>query len=165
MRIFLLLTLFVTSSVSAEETYITIPGENWTLMLETPPITSSKLEVSNRLVRYVGSSVETGVTLSVNTETEASKNNRECFEVFWSKAQNNPVMVKASIRTKNNNKAYYATHRSEGEYKGQAFKIANGHAYFVKNGICVDLHVSHWPFTSESEIIVSNILESLKIIE
>lgn len=165
MRILLISALFFASLVSAEDTYITIPNENWTLKLNTPPITSSKLEVSNRLVRYIGSSVETGVTLSVNSETEASSNNQECFEVFWAKAQNNPVMVKTSVKTNSDNKAYYATHRSEGEYKGQAFKTANGHAYFARNGICVDLHVSHWPFTGESERIISDILESFVIIE
>jgi len=165
MRIYIILALFFASLVSAEDTYITIPNENWTLKLDTPPITYSKLEVRNRLVRYIGSSVETGVTLSVNSETEASSKSQECFEVFWAKAQNNPVMVKASIKTKNDSKAYYATHLSEGEYKGQAFKTANGHAYFVRNGLCVDLHVSHWPFTGESERVVSDILESLEIIQ
>jgi len=164
-RVFLTLALFFSSLVSAEDTYITMPNENWTLKLDTPSITSSKMEVRNRLIRYVGSSVETGVTLSVNSETEASSSNQECYETFWAKAQSNPVMVKASIKTKKDNKAYYATHQSEGEYKGQAFKTANGHAYFVKNGICIDLHVSHWPFVEESESIVNAILESTEIVE
>ena len=57
----------------------------------------------------------------------------------------------------------YATHLSEGEYKGQPFKLAAGHAYFVKNGVCVDLHVSHFPFSDKSDKIVKDIIVSSKI--
>jgi len=165
MRLLFLLALVLSPIANAEETYITMPNENWTLKLETPPITSIEMKARNRIIRYLGSSVETGVTISVSSEIEASSSNEECFKAFWAKAQLNPVMVKPSIKTRNDVKAYYATHQSEGEYKGQPFKTANGHAYFAKDGICIDLHVSHWPFTEKSEGIVSSILESIQIIE
>ncbi|MDH3630190.1 MAG: hypothetical protein OER98_03640 [Gammaproteobacteria bacterium] len=165
MRLLFVLALVLSPVANAEETYITMPNENWTLKLETPPITNIEMKTRNRIIRYLGSSVETGVTISVNSEIETSSNNEECFKAFWAKAQANPVMVKSTIKTRNDTKAYYATHQSGGEYKGQAFKTANGHAYFAKDGICIDLHVSHWPFTGTSESIVSSILESIEIIE
>jgi hypothetical protein len=149
----------------AETTYITIPGEGWTLKVETPPLTSSKSELEGRVLRYLGSSVETGISLSINTETESSSDNIQCFEIHWKKAQNNPIMVKTSIKEFSDEKAMYATHTSEGEYQGQAFKTANGHAYFVKNGICVDLHVSHWPYTEKSEDAVEGVIKSFAIID
>ena len=165
MKFFAVLLLIASSAVIAEDTYITIPGEGWSLKLDTPAITSSKSEVEGRILKYVGSSVETGVTLSVNTELEASKNNQQCFDVFWAKAQKNPMMVKSSINIFIDEKAMYATHRSEGEYKGQPFKTANGHAYFAYNGICVDLHVSHWPLSDKSDEIVKTIILSAAIVK
>lgn len=159
-----ILLLCSTHAVS-ENTYITIPGEDWTLMLDTPPITSTQSQADGRLLRYTGSDIDTGVTLSVNTETESSGSHKECFDAFWEKAQKNPVMVKGSIATFENEKAMYATHHSEGEYRGQPFKTANGHAYFVNNGICVDLHVSHWPRIEDSDDIVKDILLSIKVIK
>lgn len=157
--------LLISSNVFAETTYITIPGEGWSLALNTPPMTATKSQSSDRVLRYTGSSITTGVTLSVNTELDASESNNECFNAYWDKAQKNPTMVKESIETFNNSNAMYATHYSEGEYRGQPFKMANGHAYFVNSGVCVDLHVSHWPRTDESKKLVKDILLSLKIIE
>ena len=165
MRLRFILALILSPIANAEETYITMPNENWTLKLEIPPITNIEMKTRNRIIRYLGSSVETGVTISVSSEIEASSSNEECFKTFWAKAQLNPVMVRSSIKTQNDTKAYYATHQSEGEYKGEAFKTANGHAYFAKDGICMDLHVSHWPLTETSEGIVSSILESIEIVE
>ena len=165
MKNFIVLLLTVTGYANAENTYITMPNEGWTLLLDTPPITSSKNDVKNRMVRYMGSSIETGITISVNSNTDAASSNKECFDTYWQKAQQNPVMVKTSIDTSNNKTAYYASHQSEGEYRGKAFKTANGHAYFVKGGLCIDVHVSHWPFDDDSEDMVNEIIKSLEIIE
>jgi hypothetical protein len=165
MKLTIALLVLLSTPLHAETTYITIPGEGWTLKVETPPLTSSKSEVAGRILRYLGSSVETGISLSIYTEIEGSSNNIECFETYWKKAQENPVMVKASIKEFSDEKAMYATHSSEGEYQGQAFKTANGHAYFVKNGVCVDVHVSHWPYTEKSENAVEGIIKSLAIID
>ena len=155
--------LLVSNQAFSESTYVTIPGEGWSLSLDTPPMTATKSQAEGRLLRYTGSSITTGVTLSVNTEIEASGSHKECFDFYWGKAQKNPMLMKETINTFKNSKAMYATHYSEGEYRGQPFKTANGHAFFVNNGVCIDLHVSHWPREKESDKIVKDILMSLKI--
>lgn len=149
----------------AEATYITIPGERWTLRLETPAITSSEIKVKSRRVRYIGSSIETGITVSLHGEIKGAGSNQDCFDTFWPKAQTNPVLLQGTVSTHSNGQAHYATHQSEGEYKGQSFKTANGHAYFARNGLCFDLHVSHWPFREGSEALVNSILKSIHIVE
>lgn len=165
MRILLILTLSVVSLASAEDTYITMPNAHWTLKLDTPPMSFSELWKKGQLARYIALSIETGVNLNVFAETEGAGSHKECFKTFWPRTQDNPYIVKVTIKTRKDRAAYYGTYLAEGHYQGRAFKLVNGHAYFVKNGHCIDLHVTHGPFTDESEGIINDILRSIKIIE
>jgi len=149
----------------AEIQYITIPGEGWHLALNTPPLTNTEAKSRGRIFRYLASSVETGVTVSVNTETQGSSSNAECRDKYWSKQQANPMLVKGSETVFEDDTAYYSTYRSEGVYEGQPFKTANAHAYIARNGICADVHVSHWPYTEESESMVADIVTSIAVVD
>lgn len=164
MRVIAILLLAPVVAV-AEIQYITIPGEGWHLKLDAPPLTHTEAKSRGRIFRYLASSVETGVTVSVNTETEGSKSNAECRETYWSKQQTNPMLVKGSETVFETDTAYFSTYRSEGVYKGQPFKTANAHAYIARNGICADIHVSHWPYSEESESIVAEIATSLIVVD
>jgi hypothetical protein len=163
-RVVAILLLLPLAAV-AEIQYITIPGEGWHLKLDAPPLTNTEAQSRGRIFRYLASSVETGVTVSVNTETQASKSNAECRDRYWAKQRTNPMLVKGSEAAFEDDAAYYSTYRSEGVYKGQPFKTANAHAYIVKDGICADVHVSHWPYTEESESLVEDIVTSIAIVD
>lgn len=161
----LVLLLLVPGAALAETLYVTVPGEGWALKLEAPAVTNVKAASANRRFQYMGSSVESGITLSLHAETEGIKSNDECRETFWSKGLSNPNLVKATVKLVASERAALVTHQSEGTFKGQAFKTANGHAYFVKNGLCMDLHVSHFPYAESSEKQVEAILRSIAIVQ
>lgn len=161
----LLIFLLMPFAVQAEPVYITIPGEGWHLTIDTPPLTHTEARAKGRIFRYLASSVETGVTVSVNTEIEGSRDNAECRETFWSKTQTAPTMVKGSEREFENDTAHFSTYRSEGVFQGQAFKTANAHAYIARDGVCADVHVSHWPYKEDSDELVAAIITSVTIID
>jgi hypothetical protein len=162
---FLTVLLLTPLAAVAEIQYITIPGEGWHLTLDAPPLTNTEAKARGRIFRYLASSVETGVTVSVNTETEGSKSNAQCRDTYWTRQQTNPVLVKGSESVFEDDTAYYSTYRSEGVYKGEPFKTANAHAYIARNGICADIHVSHWPYNEESESIVAEIVTSIAVVD
>lgn len=161
----LLIFLLLPFSVQAEPVYITIPGEGWHITFDAPPLTHTEAKAKGRIFRYLASSVETGVTISVNTETEGAEDNAQCRETYWTKTQTNPMLVKGSETEFENDTAYFSSYRSEGEYKGQPFKTANAHAYIARDGVCADIHVSHWPYTEESDAIVAAIVTSVAVVD
>lgn len=165
MRSLIFLTAFCAASALAESTYITMPGQGWTLKLDTPAITASETTVEGLRIKFMGSSTDTGITLSVHGEPEGAANNQTCFETFWGRGKANPTVIAATVSTTSDATAHYVTHQSEGVYRGQQFKTANGHAYFARGGLCMDLHVSHWPFSEGSEAQVSGILGSIEVIQ
>jgi hypothetical protein len=159
------LLLLLPTVALAEPFYITVPGEGWTLKLETPAMTNVKGASEGRRLQYMASSTESGITISLYAETEGTKSNDECRETFCSQGLRNPNIVKDSIKLTADDRASFATHLSEGTYQGRDFKTANGHAYFVRNGLCMDLHVSHYPYAEGSEQRVENVLRSIAIVQ
>ena len=164
MRIAALLLLMPLAAI-AETRYITIPGEGWHLTVDAPPLTNSEAMSTGRIFRFLASSVETGVTVSVNTETQGSQSNAACREKHWTRQRTNPMLVKGSESIFEDDTAFYSAYRSEGIFQGQPFKTANAHAYIAKDGICADVHVSHWPYTEESDSIVADIVTSIAIVD
>ncbi len=161
---YIFLLLVSSSSVFAETQYITIPGEGWHMKIDSPALTNVESSMRDRVFRYIASSIETGITLSVNTELEGVNNNTECRETNWKKNLKNPMLTKGSEKLFENNGYLFSSYRSEGEYRGKHFKTANTHVYISKNGICADIHVSHWPYDENSEEIISKIIQSVTVL-
>jgi hypothetical protein len=139
--------VLVPISALAETAYITIPGEGWHLSIEAPALEHIEAKSRGRLPRHL---------VSTNTE---------CREIYWSKAQANPMFIEGSESVSDSEVASFSSHRSEGKHKGKAFKTANAHAYIANNGICVDVHVSHWPYSAESDALVTEIIESVAVVK
>ena len=159
------LLLLLPIIVSAETTYITIPGQGWTLKVDGPAFTHVDSKSVNDRLRYTASSVETGVTLSIHTEADGGMSNQDCRDTFWARARKNPHLVDGSEKYFETEIAQCVTHRSEGIFRGKPFKTANAHAYFVQSGQCVDLHISHWPYAPSSEQQLETILRSIVVVE
>ncbi len=164
MKFPLLAALLCTGTIACADTlYITVPAEGWSLQLDTTAMTNTRGNSDGRRFQYQASSVETGFTLSLHTETEGGSSNDACRETYWKKNQNSPT-TKSDIQLSASGNALLVTHLTELVYQGKAQKTANGHAYFVKNGLCMDLHVSHWPYQSGSEKRVDAVLRSLLVV-
>jgi hypothetical protein len=152
-----------TTVACAEPLYITVPAEGWTLKLDTPAMTNTRGTSDGRRFQYQASSVETGITLSLHSETEGGGSNDACRDIYWKKSLGSP-MTKSDIHLSASDNALLVTHLTDVVYQGKPQKTANGHAYFVKNGLCMDLHVSHWPYQNGSEKRVEAVLRSLVIV-
>jgi hypothetical protein len=162
MKKLLLLLVVLPAFANAEIYYVTIPGEGWSLKLDVPAVRSIQGKSAGRLFQYLGGTVG-GLTFSIHTEIEGAASNEACRDHWWSKAARAPNIVKDSVKLGQHERAVYATHLTEGNIEGKAYKTANGHAYFVKNGLCVDLHVSHYPYNDSSPAQVETALRSLAI--
>lgn len=155
--------LLLPLTIHAETFYATVPGEGWSLKVDAPPMTHLKGEASGRRYRLVASSVETGITLSLHSEVNGAGSSAECKDTYWPLSRDN-LVVKSDIQMSETSDFQFVTHLSEVELRGIRYKTANGHAYFVKNGLCLDLHVSHWPYQQGSEKRVEDILRSAVVV-
>lgn len=158
------LALLVAGIASAEPLYVTVPAEGWTLKLDAPAMTNTRGTTEGRRYKFQASSVETGITISLHSETDAASGNAECREAYWAKSASSPT-TKTDVNLWATDSALMVTHLTELVYQGKPQKTANGHAYFVKNGLCMDLYVSHWPYQPGSEKRVEAVLRSLAIVQ
>lgn len=150
-------------AAGAEPLYITVPGEGWTLRIEAPPMTLARGTTKDRRFSYMASSLETGITVSLHSETDATGSNEECRETYWSKSRNTPTR-KDNVAMATSALAALVTLQAEAVFQGRLIKTANGHAYFVKDGLCMDLHVSHYPYQEGSDRKVEDVLRSISIV-
>lgn len=76
MKLPLLAALLCTGTIACADTlYITVPSEGWSLQLDAPAMTNTRGTSDGRRFQYQASSVETGITLSLHTETESAGSN------------------------------------------------------------------------------------------
>jgi len=149
----------------AESNIVTIPGQGWKLVVDTPPLTSSESRNEDGRFSYTGADTNSGITFSIYTEDMANGNSKQCREKYWTKTKSNPYIVKDSAVMFETATLFGVTYRSGGVYKGTPFTMVNSHGYFVKNGKCVDLHVSQLPYSDEGKTKVENIVRSAKIMQ
>ena len=163
----LLLAIFMTLSqaVVAEPNIITVPAQGWSLIVNTPPLTSSESTNKDGRFRYIGADTESGITFSIHTEDLESGSSVQCRDKYWGKTKNNPYIIKESVELFEAAIMVGVTYRIEGKYKGQPYKTASSHGYFVKNGKCVDLHVSQIPYSDEGRKNVEDIVRSARIMQ
>lgn len=152
-------------TVFAESNIVTIPTQGWHLVVDTPPLTSSESKHDGGRFSYTGADGNTGITFSIHTEDMEGGTSKQCRDEYWAKAQNNPYIVKGSAVFFETPTLLGITYRSLGEYRGRSFATVNSHGYFVKNGKCVDLHVSQMPYSDEGRTKVENIVRTSKVME
>ena len=75
------------------------------------------------------------------------------------------MLVRGSENVFETDPAHFSTYRSEGVYKGKPFNTASAHAYIAKDGICAEVHASHWPYTEERDALVAAIITSMTIVD
>lgn len=165
----LIVTLLTTLplAVIAEPNIVTIPNQGWSLIVETPPLTSSESTNKDGRFRYIGADTASGITFSIHTEDLdfGNQSNAQCRDKYWMKTKNNPYIIKDSIELFETTIMLGVMYRIEGKYMGQPYKTSSSHGYFVKNGKCVDLHVSQIPYSDEGMKNVKNIVSTARIME
>ena len=166
MKSLLAVLLSMTSlTVFAESNFVTIPTQGWHLVVDTPPLTSSESKNDGGRFSYTGADGNTGITFSIHTEDIKGGTNKQCRDEYWAKTQNSPYIVKESAVFFETPTLLGITYRSEGEYRGRPFTTVNSHGYFVRNGKCVDLHVSQIPYSDEGKTKVEKIVRTSKVMD
>ena len=149
----------------AEPNIVTIPAQGWSLIVDTPPLTSSESSNKDGRFRYIGADSESGITFSIFTEDMENQSNIQCRDKYWKKSKDNPYIIKDSVRFFEATSMLGVSYRIEGSYMGRPYKTASSHGYFVKNGKCVDLHVSQIPYSDEAMKIVESIVLIARVMQ
>lgn len=157
--------VLVSTSAFAEPQIVTIPTQGWHLVVEAPPLTSSESTTVGGRFSYTGADGNSGITFSIHTEDARGGSHKECRDEYWKRTQASPYIIKGSAELFETPALLGVTYRSEGEYKGKRFALVNSHGYFVKNGKCVDLHVSQIPYSPEDIEAVERIVRTSKILQ
>ena len=152
-------------AVAAEQNIVTIPAQGWSLVVGTPPLTSSESTNKDGRFRYIGADTLSGITFSIHTEDMGNKTNADCRDKYWTKTKDNPYIIKESAGLFEAEMMLGVSYRIEGKYMGQPYKTANSHGYFIKNGKCVDLHVSQIPYSDEGMKNVENIVRTARLMQ
>jgi hypothetical protein len=127
------------ASANAESTKVFIPGKRWVLTFDIGQVTRYQAQSSGQRFQYAAST--DGLTdaprtiLSFFLEAENSDSKQACYEAFWTKAASNPLIDHASVK--------HTTHK---RYEQVLYRLQSGHQhanfYFVKDGLCADIHIS-----------------------
>ncbi|MGM9482898.1 hypothetical protein ACS5PN_17010 [Roseateles sp. NT4] len=162
----LLALLLLPVFAHADPLYITVPGEAFSLKLDTPALTriQGQGQGEGRRFKYMASGGSSGITISLFSETAGSGSNEECRSTYWKKTQDAPIQF-SDVKLYGGDAALFVSSVMEATLQGAKQKAADGHAYFARNGLCMDLHVSHYPYQPGSEKRVEAVLQSLALVQ
>jgi len=163
MKNLLALLLLVPVFAHADALYITVPGEAFSVKLDTPALTRTQGQAEGRRFKYMASGGGSGITISLFSETVGGGSHEECRSTYWKKTQDAPIQF-SDVRLYGNDAALFVSSVMEATLQGAKQKAADGHAYFARNGLCMDLHVSHYPYQPGSEKKVEAVLQSLALL-
>jgi len=146
-RLPFLLLLLVASATSADEPYLlTVPGQGWALHLNLPPLSQYQAETVDQGFRFMGSSEESGVILSVLVEESEAEDAKACRVEYWASGSQNPMIVGETVELRDLGPHPGVVYTLEGDYQGQHVKAENANIYIFHEGRCVDLHLSRFPY-------------------
>jgi hypothetical protein len=131
--------LLAAASAGAQPTTVYIPGRSWVLTFDIGLVTQYQARGSGQQFQYAAST--SGVAdaprtnLSFFLEAQASDSKQACYTAFWMKAAANPLIDRDSVK-----------HASYEAYEQVLYRLQSGQQqanfYFVKDGLCADVHVS-----------------------
>ena len=131
----------------ADEPYVlTVPGQGWSIQISLPPLSQYQAENVEQGFRFMGSSSDSGVIVSVFVETVDADNSNACRTQYWASGSRNPMIVKESVQLTDIGKYPGVAYILESEVQGQQVKSANANIYIAHADKCVDLHLSYFPF-------------------
>ena len=153
-------SVLVSMCAHAEVAQVHIPGKSWGIRFDMPTISQYQGIGNGRSFQY--KAVSTGepgtpqTLLTLFLEPDAAGSNKACFESYWAKSKQNPLIDASSIRTASmrNVEAVHYTY-----VNGQP----NANFYLVDQGYCIDVHVSLSPGAPEADKTLTAIGESLRI--
>jgi hypothetical protein len=120
-----------------------IPGQNWQLSFDAPPLAKQKETNYPDQYTYFGNSGRFNLSLYVETPGCNGGNTHEAFyKCFWPNASRNPTIVKKSVNATSGSTYYKVVYDIEVPWKGELIRQHNINFLIAFRGKWTDLHVS-----------------------
>jgi len=143
MRFLLALLLALPGIAIAAPATLVIPGQDWQISFDSPPLT--KLEESDKPDQYMyfGNSGRFDLSLYVETPSCSGGDTHKAFyQCYWKKASRNPMIVKSSVTATEGPRYYKLAYDVEAALPGGVVKQRNINFLIAYHGKWTDLHVS-----------------------
>jgi len=141
-----------------------LPGSGWGVSLELPGF-----ELSREQIRSDGGGTmieainqESGMMISLFVEREPEQKGTEaCRDLYWERMRRSPLPMR-NVRTTEQPplsvKQYLVP-----SFQGQRLVQQNANAYYGRDGVCVDLHLSKVRYVPADSALFQAILRSVRI--
>jgi hypothetical protein len=129
--------------VCAAPTTVAIPGQDWQVSFDAPPLVDRREADHPDQYMYVGNAGR--FNLSIYVETPGCKGgatNSDFLDCFWPKASRNPVIVKESINKTCGETYCKIAYDVKAPWRGQVSRQVNISFLFAYRGKWTDVHVS-----------------------
>jgi hypothetical protein len=141
-----------------------LPGTGWSVALELPGF-----EVTDEQTRSDGGGTmieainqESGMMISLFVEREPEQQGTEaCRDLYWERMRRSPLPMR-NVRTTEQPplsvKQYLVP-----SFQGQRLMQQNANAYYGRDGVCMDLHLSKAGYVAADSALFQAILRSVRI--
>lgn len=140
--ILILILFFVPVQLQAEQVNIAIPGQNWKLSFDAPPLSDKK--ESRRGGEYVfkANSGRFNISFFVEVPKGDGRTHRDCYAYYWPLASRNPNIDKDSIKMSESNKYVRVQYDIVHSFGDKKIIHRNVNYYFCHKNKWVDVHIS-----------------------
>ncbi len=145
-------------SRSAEPFTVTIPGQGWTIVFESPSLQNFKGQSNDKAFQFQANG-EGGLNLSIFVEDPSNKDagHAACADYYWPLAKRNPMIDQDSVKTTKLDNFVKVTYN----VKAGAKTAANVNYYFAFQGKWIDVHISRFPSSEDDAKILAAFEKSL----
>ena len=158
----IILAVVLSSSIAFAEPFIVnVPGQSWQIGVNLPLLDEYQGKVQGKRFIFLGKNSQMGFMISILGEPWTSGGNKECRSVAWSKASQNPMIEKQSIKISEMEKFSQIIYTLNTDVKGQKVKQSNADFFFVFDKYCMDVRLSKLPSSGEDEKIFTSIGNSM----
>jgi hypothetical protein len=156
-----LLVVVLSSLAFAEVTTVRIPGQDWVISFNSPPLSGKQTGGNERNYAFRANSGRFNVSLFVESPQGAASH-EDCYKFYWTKGSSGgPPIDKKTISVKPGDRFYRVQYDIIMEFKGHTIRHRNVNYYAAFGGKWIDVHISIIDPTDPDEQIFVAFDESL----
>lgn len=154
------------SAAAAQQSRHTLglPGTGWSVALDLPGFQvtdeDTRADGEGRMMQAVHA--ESGMMVSLFVEREPERQGTEaCRDLYWKRMRESPVR-KLNVR-RTQQPPLSVMHYLIPDFEGQRVMHQNANAYYGRDGVCMDLHLSKAGYTAADSALFQAILRTVRI--
>ncbi len=162
-----LLISLVSPAVFADALTLHVPGEHWSLLLESPPLKTVKDDASGRAYQYWGTAGRLNVSLqSDNGQCPGTDTDSEWHKCMLDRVVNSPIVVSPSVEVTNTSLGQMVSYLGRVTVGGKTVESVNVNILFMKNEKECNLHMSMLlPLTEDDKAMFVTLVNSSRVVE